>query len=420
VDAGVLFVSPCVPPVGLPESIAVLKKLRVLSRILPITVVAAADEGGAFPLPPDRELMQFLPPEAHILRIPWPSREPIPRLLGLAGQLAFTHSAVVNAVQLAWARRAAARIERELGHLRFGAIITNSSPAAAHVVGWQLRYGARAPVWIQHYSDPLVDPVYRRYQPLSRWIDTAIERRVLARADVVTVTSPETREVILRRHGTRIPELRARICVVPHVYDEAMLAAARDRYPAEMIDAEGLHACYVGHFYGARSVDPLCRWIDWLRAGSSPLLARLRIHLVGSLRPAEANRIRRGYSDVVRVHPTVTYLKSLAVMQAADVLLVVDAQSPDTSVHFPSKLADYLGAGRPIVAFTPRKGATARILSDTGHFIVPPDASDEHYRQLEALIMASRSQHPTPPATYANVAEQYRPLLEVLERRGAA
>ena len=67
-----------------------------------------------------------------------------------------------------------------------------------------------------------------------------------------------------------------------------------------------------------------------------------------------------------------TILTSLALMKNADYLFLIDAAVPSNrqSVFFPSKLAEYLGSGKPIVGLTPKQGATARILRELGHHAV--------------------------------------------------
>ena len=75
--------------------------------------------------------------------------------------------------------------------------------------------------------------------------------------------------------------------------------------------------------------------------------------------------------DVVVATQKVPYLESLSVMRSADVLLVIDAPL-EVSPFFPSKLADYMGANRPILGITPAQGATADILRRLGQTTVSP------------------------------------------------
>ena len=67
----------------------------------------------------------------------------------------------------------------------------------------------------------------------------------------------------------------------------------------------------------------------------------------------------------------VDYRASLRLMPQADALLLIDAALSE-SPFFPSKLADYLGAGRPILGLTP-DGTAADLLRAYGAPVAHPD-----------------------------------------------
>ena len=58
-------------------------------------------------------------------------------------------------------------------------------------------------------------------------------------------------------------------------------------------------------------------------------------------------------------------------MAAADGLLVIDAPAKK-SVFLPSKLIDYLGAGRPILGLT-SPGTSANLINQLGGWVASPD-----------------------------------------------
>src|SRR4029453_1744450 len=95
-------------------------------------------------------------------------------------------------------------------------------------------------------------------------------------------------------------------------------------------------------------------------------LARLRIELVGRWlcpdREAVERRLRR-HPNVVHREP-VPYRGALGLMCGADALLHVDVPT-DRRYFRPSKLVEYLGANRPIVAFC-SPGAGERFAREAG------------------------------------------------------
>jgi len=68
-------------------------------------------------------------------------------------------------------------------------------------------------------------------------------------------------------------------------------------------------------------------------------------------------------------------------MVTADALLLIDAPS-EFNIFFPSKLADYIGAGRPILGITP-PGTSAKIILQSGGWVADPRCSEE----VEAMLV---------------------------------
>jgi hypothetical protein len=71
-------------------------------------------------------------------------------------------------------------------------------------------------------------------------------------------------------------------------------------------------------------------------------------------------------------------------MKEADGLILVDADA-DQSVFLPSKLVDYLGAGRPIFGVTP-PGTSANLLRTLGDHQVSPRDPEAIGRELEVFL----------------------------------
>jgi hypothetical protein len=93
---------------------------------------------------------------------------------------------------------------------------------------------------------------------------------------------------------------------------------------------------------------------------------------------------RAGLGSVIRVNPVIPYLRSLALMGEADCTILVDAAvaSGAESVFLPSKLVDYLGAEKPVIAITPPAGASARVTGEAGGMVCDVDDIDA----IEALL----------------------------------
>jgi len=221
----------------------------------------------------------------------------------------------------------------------------------------------------------------------------------------VLFTSVEMQRLAETDHGDILP---AKAGVLPHAYIPDWYgppAPARPPGPVRLL--------HTGHFYGPRSPAPLLQALSRMHR-RNPLDERLRLESYGMFPEAEMDRVRsEGLDRVVRVHPVIPYLDSLALMRRHDALLLVDAKLSQAaeSVFLPSKLVDYLGAGTPVLAVTPVPGTTARVVAETGGTVadIGNDAAIE--AALERLLAPGGLPAPDPDTVlryhYERVADAF-------------
>lgn len=370
----------------------------------------------------DPELERLLPQGVRFVRVPIDRRgrlfNSVRRPLGLL----MAHSPSVDLRGRQWVRRAAAAAAKMDWFRGFDWIITDSSPVIAHTIGLEVLRNNPELRWLQHYSDPFLDPIYAPYHLLSKAIDSRFARLLVENASAISVPCVEVGE-FMRTQWTRDFHLEKHppVIVVPHTYDTDLIDLAMQRYAAPI---QGNHEdkpfriSYIGHFYGKRSVKPFLRLVDIVLASGGRMgERRIEFHLFGSVGWRDVRRLAA--QPFVIAHPPVGYLASLAAMRESDALVVIDTSETANAVHFPSKLADYLGTGRPILAITPPGSPTERIVRESGHFAVPPWADN---RELErglqfCLASADRDSSSLRSERYANTDENVADLLALLTRR---
>jgi glycosyltransferase involved in cell wall biosynthesis len=113
-----------------------------------------------------------------------------------------------------------------------------------------------------------------------------------------------------------------------------------------------------------------------------------------------------GLDAIVEFSGRLSFSESAQRAAAADVLLVIDAPADD-NLFLPSKLIDYLPAGKPILALTPLRGATADLVRSLGYPVIPPDDEQAIASAIEALLAARREGRLQESAQHAAVAQQY-------------
>ena len=110
-------------------------------------------------------------------------------------------------------------------------------------------------------------------------------------------------------------------------------------------------------------------------------------------------------------------------MLEADMLLILDAPF-DISVFFPSKLVDYIGAQKPILAITP-EGSCADIVREVGGLVYSPDTLESIQNGIVSAITTLRKRKPSVTLNNKNmthfsnefVSKQYQLLIDQVVNR---
>ncbi len=244
-------------------------------------------------------------------------------------------------------------------------IVTFGEPMSDHLLGIRLKRDLNIP-WLAHFSDPWSDNPFRAFQPLSKFVNRALERRVVECADRAVFSSEETVDLVYRKYNRY---LRERASVLQHSFDpDAYAGGEDDQVPGKIL------LRYIGNFYGHRSPGPLIAALAHIFRESPRVLADVRVELVGGIpsRMLRSSEWKEFPEGLLVARGSVSYAESLHLMRTSDILLTIDAPATK-SVFFPSKLADYIGADRRLVGIVP-PGAASRIISECGGKSVSPTA----------------------------------------------
>ena len=368
-----LAVSFAFPPLAYPRSGQVA---RLVKHISFKTVLVCADEEGArrdATLEPDAE--QHL---AACLRIPFSLRGWRGRAEGVATRLKLPLWGKRPDHYSSWKRPALKALKDFTRDSRFApdVMVTFGQPMTDHIIGLKLKKIYRVP-WAAHFSDPWVDNPFMRYDALALKVNRSLERKVVRTADQLIFTSQETVELMMAKYP---PEWRAKARVLPHSFEPSHYPPAREP------EGEAVVVRYTGEFYGKRTPKPLVQALRSILDTNPRLLANVRFELIGQT-SAEA-RAASGMDSLpeglVVTKPAVNYRESLALAAAADGLLIIDAPA-QRSVFLPSKLIDYIGAGRPILGLTPA-GAAADLINQLGGRVADPTDAAAMRRETEAFL----------------------------------
>jgi glycosyltransferase involved in cell wall biosynthesis len=253
-------------------------------------------------------------------------------------------------------------------------LVTFAFPLIDNIVGLELKRRLRLP-WLAHLSDPWVDSPFRTDDPLTRALNTRLEQRVIECADRLVFTSKETEELVMQKYQ---PALRSKVRIVPHAYEPHLFPSVPNN------NGDRLVIRYLGDLYLSRTPKPLFQALEILSSRQPELLKRFRFEIVGDVHALNLQQmgLSRLPQGLVAIRPRVNYYESLSLMRSASGLMVIDFPVPENSqsVFLPSKLIEYVGAGRPIIGLTPR-GTAACLIRRLGGWVADP-ACDEQAAEV--------------------------------------
>lgn len=345
----ILFIAYDFPPILSPESIQVQRRALTLARNgHRVHVLTSCDQ-------PDFE---FLDPalcrDHDNLTIHRINRLPGEKWLHyICGGLEITDR------KFWWKFPAANAALKLISEFKIDALYTHSTPLVNHLAGLAVKATDRKLHWTAHFSDPWTLNPYISYRTVfQRKINKWYEKSVISRADTITVTSVKTRDLFVNSLAVDAEKIK----VLPHVFDP-------DLYSRKKIETPKKIVAHTGNIYGLRSAAPLIEAVEMVQPKN------LEFHFYGRMKDDERQMAQEKCPELIKIFDPVPYLDSIAVLSEADILMVIDAPLKD-SPFFPSKLADYIGAGKPVAALTPLSSSTTAIIRDIQKDLLIADSAD--------------------------------------------
>ena len=229
----------------------------------------------------------------------------------------------------------------------YDAIITVSPLFTSHLVGLSCRRNLRGSIWLADYGDPFSysetgRPANNRllYGALNHWV----ENRVLQFADVVSVTTNETRELYARL----FPTTKVPVVVVPPLIPKLTYQDGATKPPRVAASEDKIVLTYTGHFYpGVREPGPLLALIEAFLDVDARYRGRLQVHIIGPLDRVEASfRAFRRWPGVIKLLGQLPPELARKEIDVADGLINIGNM---TSYQLPSKVVEYAASGKPIL-----------------------------------------------------------------------
>ncbi|PKO87055.1 MAG: hypothetical protein CVU18_12050, partial [Betaproteobacteria bacterium HGW-Betaproteobacteria-12] len=239
----------------------------------------------------------------------------------------------------------ATRAARALhGEHRYDWIVSVSHPFTGHLVGLLAAPHAHGARWFVDIGDPfhLMEEPAPNNRRLYRWLNRAVEARVVTVADALSVTTESTQHLYATHFG--LPA--ARLVVVP-----PLLSLPSAPLPSLRAADAPLSLVFVGTLYRKlRSPRFLLACLAALQGALSETHPhrRVELHFYGALNDCadEFAACEPGVRDALVTHGMVSRAKVLQAMVDADVLVNI---GNDSEAQLASKVIEYMAVGKPIL-----------------------------------------------------------------------
>ena len=381
-----LFLSYCMPPLKYPRSVQISRLIKYLP-VKPDVIYADEPGQGDPSIAPNFEKQV-----GWVKRIPF---HPFGRIGGAIRRTFLPWVYRTPDMQSAWSKKLARHALTYLQENSPQIVVTFGQPMSVHLAGLTVKKNHPDIPWVAHFSDPWVANPLNPMGAITRWMNRRLERQVMQQADKIMFTSQETLQLVAKDYSDAITQ---KFSYLPHAYDRELYLEVE----------KPSNACftlrYVGGFYSQRTPEPLLEAIRLINLQNPKLLMNVRFEIVGDLgRHSYLKDRYKELAETVVFAPSVSYSESLRLMQAADILLVIDAPSGGESVFFPSKLVDYIGSQRPIYGITP-EGTSRHIIESLGGTCADPRDIPSIQSLIEEVL---KSRHGYDPQAHSNAYQQY-------------
>ncbi len=239
----------------------------------------------------------------------------------------------------------------------FETVITVSMPFASQQIGLSLKKKFPQINWIVDIGDPLFNAshidVRRIYAPFLK----KIEKKVLQTADKVSITN----ENMLKYYEQYLDFSSEKTKVILPLLH---LSKEQNQYFEK--ESDGIDLGYFGAFYEpVRTPRVLFYFLEKIKNYDLALSQKIKIHIFGDILPAFANELKNNSHFVL--HGLKSRKDSSEAMASMDFLINI---GNITWWQLPSKIADYLGANRPIIHFSQVENDPNEVFLKEKHFII--------------------------------------------------
>lgn len=269
-----------------------------------------------------------------------------------------------------WATQAKKTAQELLAKEQFDVIFVSGPPFSSFIVAAELKKEFNLPLFID-YRDLWVDNHFAFYPtPMHRLSHKKKEYRVLRTAEKITVINRKIKEKLLKTYKFLTFE---DVVIIPHGYDPADFESV-DFKPKMN---KKLVLTYAGIFYEFITPKFFFEAFKKLQFERPDIAENYELHFVGHLNSTNLALVNKmGLLKYVKNHGYMTHAETIKKIMASDVLWAMVGKKKNSDTVSLSKLFEYFGAKKPIIACVPDGAAKTAAQEYGASFIVDPEDVD--------------------------------------------
>ncbi|MCA8982509.1 MAG: glycosyltransferase [Planctomycetaceae bacterium] len=265
-------------------------------------------------------------------------------------------------MQILWAPAAIAAGKKLLRKQRHDAIIATAPPFSSFYVGEQLARYAKLPLILDYRDEWGISNNYwenKQQDPLSRWIQTRMQARILRHADAALATTPSSCASIQQAADQAGATTRCEYIYNGYDPDDFILQGDSGGQLVRQDYGNGLdkfRLAYAGTLWNLNSIEPLVQGLERLGERSPRLLERVEF-IVAGRRTAEQEQLLDRLAPLsctcVRL-PFIPHDEAVRLMQTSDCLALLNSNVPGAERIVNGKIFEYLASRKPFLLISPR------------------------------------------------------------------
>ncbi len=232
---------------------------------------------------------------------------------------------------------------------KYDFVISTAPPWSSHIAAIIIGRLLKVPVILDD-RDPWVGNLFRLNfitHPVIRRIDKYLANASYSRANgIVCVTNPACKLHVEQLHDNSIP-----VRYIPHGYDPVL-----ERYYSEPKQNNKLTITHVGSTYHGRSAKIITEAAETL---DENMAKDFHFQFIGEISQSEINTMEKKFK--VTFHGFQKHDYCVREINGSDICLLMAIGQP---AQIPSKLYEYIGLGRPVLAISDKDDSTMMLLKD--------------------------------------------------------